>query len=110
MKIYETFKNEYTISTDKSKLDVDTIHNYLCYESYWAKNIPVELVKKSINASCCFGLFVKENSVVKQIGFARVISDCATFGYLADIFILDTYRGKCLSKCPPVSNSTFGRG
>jgi GNAT superfamily N-acetyltransferase len=98
MKIYETFKNEFIISTDKSKLDVDTIHDYLCYESYWAKNIPVELIKKSIDGSHCFGLFVNEKSVYKQVGFARVISDCATFGYLADVFILDAYRGKGLSK------------
>ncbi len=98
MKIYETIQNEFIISTDKSKLDVDMIHNYLCNESYWAKNIPVELVKKSIDGSCCFGLFVEENFILKQIGFARVISDCATFGYLADIFILEAYRGKSLSK------------
>ncbi|MFZ1453020.1 MAG: GNAT family N-acetyltransferase [Ferruginibacter sp.] len=89
----------------KSKPDVDIIHNYLCNESYWAKNIPVELVKKSIDGSCCFGLYVKENPVLnqtptagRQVGFARVISDCATFGYLADVFILDAYRGKGLSK------------
>jgi GNAT superfamily N-acetyltransferase len=98
MKIYETFQNEFIISTDKSKLDVDIIHNYLCNESYWAKNIPVEIVKKSIDGSCCFGLFVKENLILKQIGFARVISDCATFGYLADVFIIEAYRGKGLSK------------
>ena len=98
MKIYETFQNEFIISTDKSKLDVGIIHNYLCNESYWAKNISVELVKKSIDGSCCFGLFVKENSTTKQIGFARVISDCATFGYLADVFIVEAYRGKGLSK------------
>ena len=98
MKIYETSQNEFVISTDKSKLNVDTIHNYLCNESYWAKNIPVEIVKKSIDGSCCFGLYVNENSISKQIGFARVISDCATFGYLADVFILDAYRGKGSSK------------
>ncbi len=105
MKVYETCKNEFIISTDKRKLDIDVIHNYLCNESYWAKNIPVELVKKSIDGSHCFGLYVKENPVLKQtssysrqIGFARVISDCATFGYLADVFILDAYRGKGLSK------------
>lgn len=98
MKIYETFQNEFIISTDKSKLDVDIIHNYLCNQSYWAKNIPVETVKKSIDGSCCFGLFVNENSTAKQIGFARVISDCATFGYLADVFVLESYRGKGLSK------------
>lgn len=105
MKIYETFQNEFMISTDKSKLDVAVIHNYLCNESYWAKNIPVEIVKKSIDGSCCFGLYVNENSISKQtlptgrqVGFARVVSDCATFGYLADVFMLDAYRGKGLSK------------
>ena len=98
MKVYEIFKNEFIISTNKSKLDVDVIHNYLCNESYWAKNIPAELVKKSIDGSCCFGLFVKENTIVKQIGFARVVTDFATFGYLADVFILEAYREKGLSK------------
>ena len=98
MKIYETYQNEFVISTDKSKLNVDIVHNYLCNESYWAKNIPVEIVKKSIDGSCCFGLYINENSIFKQIGFARVVSDCATFAYLADVFIVDTYRGKGLSK------------
>ena len=98
MKVYEIFKNEFIISTNKSKLDVDVIHNYLCNESYWAKNIPVETVERSIEGSCCFGLYVKENSISKQIGFARVITDFATFGYLADVFIIETYRGKGLAK------------
>ena len=98
MKIYETFQDEFIISTDKSKLDVGIIHNYLCNQSYWAKNISAEVVKKSIDGSCCFGLFVKEDPVLKQIGFARVITDCATFAYLADVFILEAYRGKGLSK------------
>ena len=98
MKIYESFQNEFLIDTDKSKLNVEVIHNYLCNESYWAKNIPMEVVKKSIEGSCCFGVYVKKNSTTKQIGFARVITDYATFGYLADVFILDTYRGKGLSK------------
>jgi GNAT superfamily N-acetyltransferase len=98
MKIYETSQNEFFISTDKTKLDVDAIHNYLCNESYWAKNIPVQTVQKSIEGSYCFGLYVVQNSITQQIGFARVITDCATFGYLADVFILETYRGKGLSK------------
>lgn len=98
MKIYEIAQNEFVISTDKSKLNVAVIHNYLCNESYWAKNIPIEIVKRSIEGSCCFGLFVKENSILQQVGFARVVSDCATFGYLADVFIVDAYRGKGLSK------------
>jgi GNAT superfamily N-acetyltransferase len=98
MKTYEVQQKNFCISTNKSKLDIDGIHNYLCNESYWAKNIPVETVKKSIEGSCCFGLYVKENDETKQIGFARVITDCATFGYLADVFVLETYRGKGLAK------------
>ncbi len=98
MKIYETIQNKFFISTDKAKLDIDTIHSYLCNESYWAKNIPLQTVQKSIDGSFCFGVFVTENSITKQIGFARVITDCATFAYLADVFIIETYRGKGLSK------------
>ncbi len=110
MKIYEVQQNEFYISTDKSKLDIEIIHDYLCNKSYWAKNIPVEIVQRSIEGSYCFGLYVTENSVLKQVGFARVVTDCATFGYLADVFVLKSYRGKGLSKCPPVPNSTLGRG
>ena len=98
MKVYEVQQNEFCISTNKSKLDVNIIHDYLCNESYWAKNIPVEIVQRSIEGSYCFGLYATEDSITKQIGFARVITDCATFGYLADVFILESYRGKGLSK------------
>jgi GNAT superfamily N-acetyltransferase len=98
MKVYEKFQNEFIISTDKSKLDVGIIHNYLCNESYWAKNISVKIVQQSIEGSYCFGLYVTENTILKQVGFARVITDCATFGYLADVFVLESYRGKGLSK------------
>jgi GNAT superfamily N-acetyltransferase len=98
MKIYEVQQNEFYISTDKSKLDINIIHDYLCNESYWAKNIPVETVQRSIEGSYCFGLYVTENPITMQIGFARVITDCATFAYLADVFVLESYRGKGLSK------------
>lgn len=98
MKFYEVQQNEFCISTDKDKLDINIIHDYLCNESYWAKNIPVETVQKSIEFSYCFGMYVSENSILKQVGFARMITDCATFGYLADVFVLETYRGKGLSK------------
>ena len=98
METYEVQQNEFCISTDKNKLDIKIIHKYLCNESYWAKNIPVQTVRQSIEGSYCFGLYVTENSITKQIGFARVITDCATFGYLADVFILASYRGKGLSK------------
>jgi GNAT superfamily N-acetyltransferase len=87
-------KAGYLISTDRTKLDIAMIHQYLSQESYWAKNIPVSVVIRSIEHSICFGLYNQD----QQIGFARVISDKATFAYLADVFILPEYRGKGLSK------------
>ena len=98
MKVYEVQQNEFCISTDKSKLQVSVIHDYLCNQSYWAKNIPVETVQRSIGGSCCFGLYAEENLTTTQVGFARVVTDYATFGYLADVFIVEQYRGKGLSK------------
>ena len=97
MKNYDTLKENFIISTDKSKLDLAVIHKYLSTESYWAKNIPAALVQKAIQGSFCFGIYKKENEQ-QQIGFARVITDTATFGYLADVFILEKYRGIGLSK------------
>ena len=84
----------YIISTDKSRLNVDLIHQYLSQESYWAKNIPRALVERSIEHSLCFGVYWHE----QQVGFARVISDFATLAYLADVFILPDHRGQGLSK------------
>lgn len=91
--IFEEKKENFLISTDKAKLDINAVHNYLT-NSYWAEGIPLETVKKSIQNSDCFGVY--END--KQVGFARVISDNATIGYLGDVFILEPYRGKGLSK------------
>ena len=90
----EIQQGEFRISTDKAQLDVALIHRYLCYESYWARNIPRALVEKSISGSLCFGVYHHN----QQVGFARVITDQATFAYLADVFILETYRGRGLSK------------
>ena len=87
-------KNDFSISTDKAKLNVILVHDYLCNESYWAKNIPVDIVKKSIEGSVCFGVYHHN----EQVGFARVITDQATFAYLADVFIVEKFRGKGLSK------------
>jgi len=84
----------YLISTDKLKLQIDYIHHYLSIESYWAKNIPLEIVKKSIEGSFCFGIYKND----QQVGFARVITDYATFGYLADVFIDKNHRKLGLSK------------
>jgi GNAT superfamily N-acetyltransferase len=97
--IIEEKQGSYLISTDKSKLDIMAIHNYLSNESYWAKHIPIRIVKNAIEHSMCFGMYdLSENNFMKQIGFARVITDRATFGYLADVYVLDAHRKKGLSK------------
>jgi GNAT superfamily N-acetyltransferase len=93
MIIREFKKDDYVISTDKRKLQLEVIHEFLS-KSYWAENIPIDIVKKSIENSFCFGLYQNEH----QIGFARLITDFTTFAYLADVFILDEHRGKGLSK------------
>jgi GNAT superfamily N-acetyltransferase len=92
--IIEKQIGEFLYSTDKSKLNLDYIHHFLSKESYWAKNFPTETVKASIEGSLCFGVYEKD----KQVGFSRVITDYATFGYLADVFIDKDYRGRGLSK------------
>lgn len=86
--------DKFVISTDKSKLNVAYIHNYLCNESYWAKNISMAVVQKSIEGSFCFGMYKNERNVIgEQIGFARVVTDYATFAYLADVFVDEKYSG-----------------
>ncbi len=92
--MYETIINDHLFSTDKTKLQLDVIHKYLSKESYWAQNMPIDTIKKSIEGSICFGVYLND----KQIGYARVVTDHATFGYLADVFILEAHRGKGLSK------------
>lgn len=93
MNIEEFKKENFLISTDKQKLDIKTIHSFLT-NSYWSKGITIEKVERSIKHSLCFGVYVEG----KQIGFARVTTDYTLFGYLADVFIVDEYRGKGLSK------------
>ncbi len=85
--------SEYFVSTDKSKLNIDVVHAFLS-TSYWAKGIPRSIVEKCIENSLCFGVYRRD----EQVGFARVISDYATYAYLADVFILEQHRGKGLSK------------
>jgi N-acetylglutamate synthase-like GNAT family acetyltransferase len=82
------------ISTDQSSLDFDFIYNYLHGESYWAKGISPEILKRALTNSLCFGMYHKG----KQMGFARVVTDRSTFGYLCDVFIELNYRGMGLSK------------
>ncbi|HTQ28979.1 MAG TPA: GNAT family N-acetyltransferase [Puia sp.] len=86
-------RDEFQISTDPLKLDVAYIHDFLSKRSYWAEHIPMETVRRSIAGSLNFAIYHRE----KQVGFARVITDWATFGYLADVFIDEGYRGRGLS-------------
>lgn len=91
---YEITINSIVYSSNKELLQLDVIHQYLSKESYWAQNIPIETVKNAIKGSLCFAAY-KDG---KQIAFARVITDEATFGYLADVFVLESHRGKGISK------------
>jgi len=86
------FRRDFEISTDPLRIDVELVHEFLT-NSYWAKGITLDLVRQSIENSICFGVYFGR----EQVGFARIISDRATFAYLADVFILPTYRGRGLS-------------
>jgi GNAT superfamily N-acetyltransferase len=89
-----TFASEgFSISTDKSKLDLEMISNFLA-SAYWASNRSTDTILKSLEHSLCFGLYHFE----EQIGMARVITDHATFAYLCDVFVLEDYRGQGLGK------------
>jgi GNAT superfamily N-acetyltransferase len=90
-------RGEYLITTDRAKLDVDVIHGFLT-NCYWAKGIPREIVARSIENSLCFGIYHEAGAKLSQVGFARVISDLATIAYLGDVFVLEPYRGRGLSK------------
>jgi len=81
---------EYSISTDKSKLNLEAIHDYLCHKSYWAKGRSLDRVKKSIENSISFGLYDSKNNM---LGFARVVTDHIVFAYLMDLFIFEEYQG-----------------
>jgi GNAT superfamily N-acetyltransferase len=87
-------KDEYSISTDKSKLDVGMIHHFLYTTAHWAIGRPMSIVRKSIENSLCFGLFDAD----QQIGFARIVTDGSTVGWICDMFILPSHRGKGLGK------------
>jgi hypothetical protein len=90
--IKEYTKETFTVSTDCSKVDLNKVCDFLA-RSYWANNRKRETVMKSIEHSLCFSLFDRD----EQVGFARVITDGATFAYLCDVFIEEKYRGKNLA-------------
>ena len=85
----------FTISTEKSKLDIETIHDFLSNRSYWANGRRLETIRDSIDHSLCFGVYDEKN---KMVGFARVVTDYAVFAYIMDIFILEDYRTLGLGK------------
>ena len=89
----EWTKDDFLITTDINKIDVSYVHWFLT-QSYWAEGIPIETVERSIKGSICFSVIYLNH----QVGFARVITDKATFAYLADVFIDESFRGKGLSK------------
>ena len=86
-------RNEYTVTDEHAALDIALIHDFL-RGSYWAKAIPREIVTRALENSLCFGLFHND----KQIGFGRIVTDRTTFAYLADVFVIDSYRGRGLGK------------
>jgi GNAT superfamily N-acetyltransferase len=86
-------KGDFTISTDKTRLDIATIHGYLV-RSYWAEGIPEEILRRSIEHSLAFGVYQGE----RQIGFARVITDRATYAYIGDVFVMEEFQGRGLGK------------
>jgi GNAT superfamily N-acetyltransferase len=90
----EIEEDGFVFSDDKQLLDLVAVHDYLSNHSYWAGGIPLEIVQRSAENSLCFGIYKDR----KQVGFARWITDKATFGYLADVYILEDYRGLGLSK------------
>jgi len=91
--VHEWRRGEYSISTDKGRLDVAVIHGFLTM-SYWAAGVSMDVVKRSIEHSLAFGVYKGD----QQVGFARIITDYATFAYLGDVFILEPFRGRGLSK------------
>lgn len=85
--------NQYRISTDKTLLSLETVQGFLS-RSYWARERPLETIKKSIQNSICFGVYESED----QVGFARVVTDYATVFWIADVFIDERHRGRGLGK------------
>jgi GNAT superfamily N-acetyltransferase len=84
---------DYQISNERARMDVDAIHAFLT-RTYWARGIPRATVERAIAHSLCFGVFCEG----AQVGFARVVTDRATFAYLADVYLLEAHRGQGLAR------------
>lgn len=91
--VIELIRGEYSVSTDPQRLELAVVHGFLS-NSYWSQGLPLDVLKRAIAGSLCFGLY-QGNA---QVGFARVITDKATFAYLCDVFVLDSHRGKGLGR------------
>ena len=94
MDIMEVRRGRHLISTDAAKLDLTVVHTYLSETAYWAKGRSFDVVQRSIRHSLCFGVYEDAH----QVGFARVVTDFATFAWLCDVFILDSHQGRGLGK------------
>jgi N-acetylglutamate synthase-like GNAT family acetyltransferase len=92
--VMEWRRGECLVSTSRERLDVDVVHSFLT-SCYWAKGIPRKVVERSIEHALCFGVYDGDGA---QVGFARVISDFATIGYVGDVFVIETHRGRGLGK------------
>jgi len=87
-------RGDYTISTDDARLDIQTIHDFIANHSYWGQGRAVEVVQRALDHSLNFGVYLGKH----QVGFARVVTDYATFAWVADVFVLTEHRGQGLSK------------
>lgn len=87
-------RGDYVITTDRSRVDVALVHEFLSYSSYWAQGRSLEVVRDSVEQSLCFGLY----KGAQQVGFARVVTDYATFAWLCDVFVVESHQGLGLGK------------
>ena len=94
MKPYQVHAGDLLISDEPARLDRALIHRFLSERSYWAKDVPRDVVDRAIEHSLCFGIY----EAGQQVGFARVVTDRATFAWLADVFVMEERRGRGLSQ------------
>jgi GNAT superfamily N-acetyltransferase len=85
----------YEISTDRARIDLDRVHRFLSTEAYWCPGVTRDVVERSIASSICFGVYTPDG---QQVGFARAVTDKATFAWIADVYIEQEHRGDGLGK------------
>lgn len=98
MKIVEERKDHFLVSTDPQRLQIDRVHHFLAFESYWCVDIPKNFVQRAADNSLCFGIYDESSAGSHQVGFARVVTDYATFAWVCDVYVEKAYRGQGLSK------------